>query len=145
VEAYQDYRPPIDVTRIVNNLLQTVPDKYLQGLDCVVLLNDASLARRDRKGKIWSRKRKVDRSRILGCYHGGSSSRMAYIDLRVDKLISGIGRIPLRIPSLRNLHFGHTLFHEIGHHISSHNSAGIQGERGRRRGMGGQAQCKLRP
>jgi hypothetical protein len=94
-----------------------VPDKYLAGLDCIVLTNEAGLSRRDRVGKVWSRRRKYDKSRVLGRYHGGSRNRLSYIELRVDKIVSGLSKTVLRVPLLRDLGFGSVLFHEIGHHI----------------------------
>jgi hypothetical protein len=116
-EAYRDYAPPVDASAIVHQLLLTVPDKYLTGLDCILLTNERGLPRKDRVGKVWSRKRKVDKSRVLGRYHGRSRSSLPYIELRVDKIVRGLPAVPLRIPCLRELWFGHVLFHEVGHHI----------------------------
>jgi hypothetical protein len=115
-EAYRNYIPPLDALAIVQELLRTVPDKYLTGLDCVVLTNEI-LSRRDRVGKVWSRKRKFDKSSVLGRYHGRSRNSSPYIELRVDRIIFGLNRLPSRIPMLRDIVFGHVLFHEIGHHI----------------------------
>lgn len=53
----------------MHKLLLTVPDKFLQRLDCILLTNEAGLPRKDRVGKVWSRKRKAHKSRILGRYH----------------------------------------------------------------------------
>jgi hypothetical protein len=97
--------------------LLTVPDKYLNGLDCILLTNEAAMPRSDRVGKIRSRKRKFDKSRVLGRYHPRSRSSLPCIELRVDKIVRGLPGIPLRIPLLRDIVFGHVLFHEIGHHI----------------------------
>ena len=116
-EAYRDYVPHVDAASIVQQLLQTVPDKYLTGLDCVVLTNETGLSRRDRVGKVWSRKRKFDKSSVLGRYNGRVGKSLPYIELRVDKIIRGLQGVPLRIPILRNIVFGQVLFHEIGHHI----------------------------
>ena len=116
-EAYRDYTPPIEMTVIIRKLLGTVPDKYLQDLDCVVLTNEASLSRNDRVGKVWTRKRKFKKSRILSRYRGGSRDSRPCIELRVDRIIEGLQGTPLRIPFLREIGFGHVLFHEIGHHI----------------------------
>jgi hypothetical protein len=116
-ERYRDYIPPLDASVIVQELLRTVPDKYLMGLDCVVLTNTAGLPRRERVGKVWSRKRKFDKSSVLGRYHGRSGNSSPYIELRVDRIILGLEGLPSRIPILRDLVFGHVLFHEIGHHI----------------------------
>lgn len=116
-EAYQNYTPPIDASALVQELLCTVPDKYLTGLGCVVLTNTAGLSRRDRVGKVWSRKRKFDKSSVLGRYHRRSGNSSPYIELRVDRIVLGLNGFPIRIPMLREIVFGHVLFHEIGHHI----------------------------
>jgi hypothetical protein len=116
-EAYCDYAPRVDVTRIVRDLLASVPDRYLSGLDCVVLTNDSTLSRRDRIGRPKSRKRRYDKSLVIGRYHPRWRGGRPYIELRVDKILAGLPGIRLRIPFLRNLVFGHVLFHEIGHHI----------------------------
>jgi len=83
----------------------------------VVLTNTTGLSRRDRVGKVWSRKRKFDKSSVLGRYHGRSGNSSPYIELRVDRIILGLKGFPFRIPMLRDIVFGHVLFHEIGHHI----------------------------
>lgn len=109
-EAYKDYLPAVNAARIVSQLLCIVPEKYLRGLDCVVLTNEASLSRKDRIGRVWSRRRKYDKSRIRGRYHFATRSSAAYIELRVDKIL-------LSLPVFRDIVFGHVLYHEIGHHI----------------------------
>jgi hypothetical protein len=118
-EAYRDYAPPVNATAIVRKLLSTVPEKYLKGLDCIVLTNESALSRKDRVGKIWSRKRKVHKSRVLGLYHHGSGSSSPCIELRVDKIVAALKGPSLRIPFLRDVVFGYVLFHELGHHIHS--------------------------
>jgi hypothetical protein len=118
-EAYRQYTPPVKAAAIVYKLLRTVPQKYLKGLDCVVLTNQTALSRKDRVGKVWSRGRKFDKSRSLGRYHPGSHSSLPYIELRVDKIVNVLKEAPapLRIPFLRDVIFGQVLFHELGHHI----------------------------
>jgi hypothetical protein len=117
-EAYRDYTPPVNVQAIVHQLLSSVPGKYLRGLDCIVLTNSGGMSRKDRIGKVWSRGRKVNKSRVLGFYHHGRGSNFPpYIELRVDKIIMGRGGVSLRIPFMREIVFGHVLFHELGHHI----------------------------
>lgn len=72
---------------------------------------------KNRVGRVWSRKRKFDKSLVLGRYHCGSRNSLAYIELRVDKIVMGLKGAPLRIPIWREIGFGHVLFHELGHHI----------------------------
>ncbi len=118
-EAYQRYTPPVNASAVVRKLLRTVPEKYLRGLDCVVLTNEIALSRKDRIGKVWSRKRRFGKSRVRGLYHYASRSSLPYIELRVDKIIASSEKWALPIPLLRDLIFGQVLFHELGHHIHS--------------------------
>ena len=117
-EAYRAYRPPFDAKATVEKLLASVPEDLLRGLRCIVLVNQSGLSRRHRVGKIWSRKRKVDKLRILGRYHPGWHNSQPYIELRVDRILLGLeGARCTRINIVREIAFGHVLFHEIGHHI----------------------------
>jgi hypothetical protein len=116
-EAYRNYMPPVNASAIVRKLLRTVPEKYQKGLDCVVLTNEIALSRKDRVGRVWSRKRKVPKSQVLGLYHHGTRNSLPYIELRVDKIVAASERWGLFIPFLRDIVFGHILFHELGHHI----------------------------
>ena len=115
-EAYRGYIPSVDVAAIVRQFLDTVEDKYLRGLDCVLLVNEAGLPRRDRIGKVWSGKRKIKKSRTLGCYRRQTRNHPAYIELRVDKILKALEKMPAAFV-FRKVVFGHVLFHEIGHHI----------------------------
>jgi hypothetical protein len=116
-EVYKNYVPTVNAARIVSQLLCVVPEKYLMGLDCVVLTNEASLSRKDRIGRVWSRRRKHDKSRIRGRYHFATRNSQAYIELRVDKILQSLPGMSRRVPLLRDVMFGHVLYHEIGHHI----------------------------
>jgi hypothetical protein len=80
-------------------------------------MSEAGLSRKDRVGKIWSRRRKRPKSLILGRYHPKSGSTPAYIELRVDKIAAGLQGLSARLPIAREIVFGQVLFHEIGHHI----------------------------
>ena len=115
-EFYNDYRPPKYAIRTVRKLIRTVPEKYLQGLDCVVLTNQSGMPRKHRLGKVTSRKRSYPRSNVIGLYHPAHNGEKAWIELFVDKLEHGIYRY-WWIPLLREMAFGGVLFHEIGHHI----------------------------
>jgi hypothetical protein len=115
--VYRDYTPPVDAAQVVRELLDSVPEKYLHGLDCVILTNESALPSRDRRGKVKSRKRKYDKARILGRYHPRWGGQAPYIELRVDKIVTYLRGMPLWIPFLRSVGFGLVLFHELGHHI----------------------------
>ena len=117
VESYQGYQPPFDVAKVVRRLLQTVLQKYLRGLDCVVLMNEASLPRKERVGKVRSRKRKLDQSRIAGRYHPQWHGSRPWIEIRVDKTLAHYPRAILWFPPGRALCLGGVLYHELGHHV----------------------------
>jgi hypothetical protein len=117
-EFYNDYVPPRYVRNLVTNLLFSVPAKYLQGLDCVVLTNQSGAPRRHRLGKVTSRKRRAPQSHVFGRYHHAHHGNAAWIELYVDNLSSPVSLHPM-IPFVRTAIFGHVLFHEIGHHIAA--------------------------
>jgi hypothetical protein len=115
-EFYSGYRPPRSAFSIVQKLIRSVPEKYLRGLDCVVLTNQSGLSRRDRLGKVTSRGRRHPQSGVTGRYHHAQRGEKAWIELFVDKIEEGTSRISW-VPLLREIFFGMVLFHEIGHHI----------------------------
>jgi hypothetical protein len=117
-ERYANYRAPFDVKQIVENLIAPVSDKYLHGLRKVLLVDSGSLSRKDRVGRVWSRKRKYDKSRILGRYHYNNGA--SWIEIRVDRTIEsrkGSSGGWLWIPAARHLCIGQVFYHELGHHI----------------------------
>jgi len=118
VEAYRGYTPPFDAAKTVGRLLATVPEKYLVGLDCIVLNNFSGLSRDHRLGKVTSRKRRIPKSRTLGFYRREWHGKPAYIELHVDKIADYLKRRgPLTwIPASRDMYFGLVLYHELGHH-----------------------------
>ncbi len=117
-EFYNDFVPPHYVRKLVCNLVSSVPTKYLQGLDCIVLTNQSGHPRRYRLGKVTSRKRRVPQSRVFGRYYRAHHGKPAWIELFVDNLSAGVSLHPF-VPFLRTAVFGHVLFHEIGHHIDA--------------------------
>ena len=118
VESYRDYRPPFDAARVIRTLLRTVPEKYLRGLDCVVLVNEAFLARANRGGRLQSRKDKFGKLQVLGRYHYAWHGKPPWIEVFVDRIINDIQpRIIVWIPPLREICFAHVFYHELGHHI----------------------------
>jgi hypothetical protein len=108
--CYRDYTPPYNVERIVRVLLRYVPEEHLAGLDCIVLTNSTS-TRKLRRGKTWSRSRKVRMVECLGFYHGRR------IELLVDNILESLPPFVMRWPFMRNSQVGLVLYHEIGHHI----------------------------
>jgi hypothetical protein len=110
ITSYRDYAPAVEVEGAVELLLGYVPSEYLAGLRSVVLTNTAS-CRRLRRGKTWSRGRKVALAECLGLYKGD------HIELLVDKILEGQPEWFVRWRFTRTLLIGTVLYHEIGHHI----------------------------
>jgi hypothetical protein len=115
-EFYNDYTPPEYVLHLVARMISSVPAKYTNGLDCVILTNLSGAPRRQRLGKVTSRGRRVPQKRVLGRYHRARSSEPAWIELYVDRICAGIVVHPW-IPLGRTASFAMVLFHEIGHHV----------------------------
>jgi len=87
-EFYNDYDPPPYVRKTVRALLSSVPNKYVQGLDCVVLTNQSGHPRRHRLGKTTSRKRRYPQSQVLGRYHPAHRGNQPWIELYVDNIVA---------------------------------------------------------
>ena len=122
VESYRNYKPPFPVVPIVEDLVKCVPEKYLRGLDAIVLTNAGGQSRRARRRTTRARGRKVWVSTSRGFYKPPYAGRKPYIQLHVD-LICGptLKRrwwlAPLAAPFARRWRFAHVLYHELGHHI----------------------------
>jgi hypothetical protein len=54
---------------------------------------------------------------VIGRYHPKWRGGLPYIELRVDKILASLKGARLWMPPLRDIVFGHVLFHEMGHHI----------------------------
>jgi len=117
VENYRDFEPPTGFRRSLDQLLDTVPEKYLVGLEAIVLTNQAALTRDERREKTWSRNHKIKLADSLGWYQSASRTSPANIRLNVDNILRSEDPRTRRIPLLRYEALGTVLFHEIGHHI----------------------------
>jgi hypothetical protein len=117
-EFYADFIPPRYVRGLVARLLSSIPAKYTNGLDCVVLTNQSGAPRRDRLGKVSSRKRRFPQDQVLGRYHHARRDSPAWIELYVDKIAAAIAVHPW-VPVGRTAVFSNVLFHEIGHHVDA--------------------------
>ncbi len=115
-EFYNGYRPPRYAFKTVQTLLRSVPEKYLVGLECIVLTNQSGHPRRYRLGKVKSRKWRFPQSLVIGRYHPAHPGGRAWIELFIDKLTVAVSQYSW-IPFIREVVFAHVLFHEIGHHI----------------------------
>jgi hypothetical protein len=115
---FSDYEPPFDAAPIVRRMLDSVPKKYLIGLQEVVLTNSSGLSRKRRETVLKSRRRKVRLDKTAGLYHAAFNGKPAWIEIFVDNTLRGWERSWwLRIPLIREGKIADILFHEIGHHI----------------------------
>jgi len=115
-EFYNNFTPPRYARRLVVRLLSSVPAKYSRGIESVVLTNQSGAPRRQRLGKVTSRKRRLRQHGVLGRYYRASSGKPAWIELYVDNLAKAASYHPF-LPMGRTACFGQVLFHEIGHHV----------------------------
>jgi hypothetical protein len=116
--SYHEYTPPFAVEPIVRRMLDSVPDKYLSGLNEVALTNTSGMSRERRRAVTKSRKRKVRMLDARGLYHPAWNNRPAWIEIFVDNILRGWEKgLWLYIPFMREGGLAEVLFHEIGHHI----------------------------
>lgn len=113
-ETYVNYRPPLDYSAVTKRLLATVPEKYLVGLDSVVLCNLSGQSRKSRTGTLRLRGGRIKRADVAGLYHHEWKGQKAWIQVFVDQI--KMPRTFRWIPPLRDLALGVVLYHELGHH-----------------------------
>lgn len=116
--AFSDYEPSFDVVAVTQQIIDSVPEKYLQGLTEVVLTSTDGLSRNRRRSVTKSRGKKVRVKEVRGLYHPAWQQRGAWIEIFVDNILnqrkSGwLGRTRW----FRENELSDVLFHEIGHHI----------------------------
>lgn len=118
-EEYKDYVPPINVTSVIQELIDYIPHKYLISLKYISLTNSSGLSQKRLNEKINCRKRKIKASDSYGMYHGNPSGQVnkAWIEIFVDKILNDCPPELLENPFCKHLLFAKTLYHEIGHHI----------------------------
>ena len=85
IEAFTGHQT-VDYSSMTKRLLATVPDKYLVGLDSVVICNLSEQPRRVRTGTLRSRGRRVRRRNVCGLYHRAWKGQRAWIQIFADKL-----------------------------------------------------------
>jgi hypothetical protein len=117
IEAYRDYAPPFKAGRAVRRLVDSVDQRHVHGVRSVVLTNLAALGRDQRRRKGKSRGRTFTIEQVLGRYHPAWKGGEAWIELFVDQIFKNCPGWFTRVPPLREMTLGRTLFHEIGHHI----------------------------
>ncbi|MFA4828099.1 MAG: hypothetical protein WC855_00620 [Thermodesulfovibrionales bacterium] len=116
-EHYGDYVPPFQVKGLISELLCGVSNRYLRGLQAVVLNSSSGLNRKSRRQKTLARKRKVAIADCRGVYNQKWHDGQATIQLFVDNIIESRPRWIIKIPFFRRMVFAEVLFHELGHHI----------------------------
>ena len=121
VEAYRDWKPEVSVLSCVVRLVESVPSRYLSGLDSVVLTNAAALNHSRRRRKVRSKGKKVRLARCRGLYHRAWHGNDAHIELFIDNILphklTFMQKLSSRVPFVIDLILGGVVFHEIGHHI----------------------------
>jgi hypothetical protein len=116
-EHYGEFKPNLNVRRIIEKLLDSIDPEYLQGLGSIVLSSQLQLPRKDRRKKFLSRGRKHPVSRVLGFYRQTWKGQPASIELYVDKILAQAPSWWAHVPLVGFFLFGHVLFHEVGHHL----------------------------
>jgi len=112
------YVPPFDVVASVEEMLDSVPPKYLNWLSEIVLTNTSGLPRKLRRSMTKSRGRKVRQAASAGLYFQAWNGRPARIKIYVDNTLRNWERgLWLKLSFYRDMLLGNVLFHEIGHHI----------------------------
>jgi hypothetical protein len=117
VENYRDFEPRANFRKLLEDLLDAVPPKYLVGLKTIVLANQSALTRNQRRQKIWSRNRKIRLAEARGSYYRATESSPATVWLYVDNILRSEDPWFGRLPILCYYALATVLYHEIGHHI----------------------------
>ena len=117
IELYKNYQPPCNARLAIQTLLRYTPPKYLHGLKHVLLTNASALSHDRRRGKTWSRRRKVRMKECRGLYYQPWQGSPARIELFVDNIVATWPPSALKVPIVRNICFAEVLYHELGHHI----------------------------
>ena len=128
VEVYRDYVPPQSVRPIIEDLLKTVPPRYLVGLQTIILTNQAAQPRKIQRQKTWSRNHKIKLVKARGYYSGASRTSQASITLHIDNILKGASASDLKLPLVRYFSLGTVLYHEIGHHIHAEHNPIYEGK-----------------
>jgi hypothetical protein len=118
-DNYIDYVPPRYARSTIIKLLRQLPERYLSGLQSVVLTNAKALGK-GKTQRVRGRKHRLQRCR--GFYHPVRKGQPAWIEIVVDNVIAAQGAgslhcFAMRLSIARNLTFAEILFHEVGHHL----------------------------
>ena len=107
---YKNFQPSLDLAPTIEMLLCYVPAENLVGLKYIELTN-SDCTRHMRRGKTWSRGKKVRLVDCLGFYYGD------HITILADNMIRWIPSSAHRWSLMKGFTVAWVLYHEIGHHI----------------------------
>jgi hypothetical protein len=119
VEQYLEYSPPVQVYGSVTLLMRYIPEKYLEGIQKIVLTNSASL-RSSYKGKYSAGDRRIRPTEARGMYWSG------HIFLVMDHILGEYPEVFLLLPIVKTYAIGKVLYHEVGHHIHKSEQPGYR-------------------
>jgi hypothetical protein len=105
-EYYQS-KPELNIRGVIEDLLLGIPQEYLEGLGAVVLCDSDS----------FMEYYETDHAPLGRYNHPIEKDELPWIEIVIDKLIQELGGFA-KIPFIRDLIIGNTLYHEIGHHIN---------------------------
>ena len=99
----QQYRTqlPINIEKLILNLLIKVPQEHLVGLDSIALVDQLTYKKNQKAG---------------GLYWPRNGHEPARIELAIDTIYRGVPRFVFYLPFVAKFMLAAVLFHEIGHH-----------------------------
>ncbi|MDA8021287.1 MAG: hypothetical protein MPN21_27955 [Thermoanaerobaculia bacterium] len=120
--AFGDYKPPRGLPKMIGEAMALVPERYLAGLELILLRDSSSLRPSKAKQSLGRGRRRGPRSRTRGVYIHANKEAGAQIELYIDNIFRGVKRILLYAPGVKATHLVPVLYHEVGHHIHSSRS-----------------------
>ena len=114
-EDYLNYRPPAWVIKTVRRLLESLPDRQLDGLSAIVVTESA----RVRKGRtLRLAGKKYAMKDCFGFYRPRWRGEPPAIFLIIDNILDAKPPEQVWMPFEREFRVGGVLFHEVGHHLN---------------------------
>lgn len=115
VEHFRELSSPSPYTEAVRQLLDRLPESLTEGLDVVILRDEASLTRKERQKGFED---------SCGVYLKPASGRPVQIHLVLDQILSEWPRWAHRTPIFKNEIVFRMLFHELAHHAHEQKTPG---------------------
>jgi hypothetical protein len=104
---YYQFKPEFNIHKVIEDLLLGIPQEYLEGLGAVVICDSDSFMEHY----------ETDHTPLGRYNHPIEKDELPWIEVVIDTLIQELGGFA-KIPFIRDLIIGNTLYHEIGHHIN---------------------------